>query len=227
MKKTKSDNLDERTDGQDVHAVGPEGGPGTGTKDAGRAESADDHHAKADTKEQQGGDAGRKEHGHEDNASSRKSHGKGDAEDKRDAQLMELSDKYMRLAAEYDNFRRRSQKEKEGLYTDSIVNVAASWLPVIDNLERGYSVAQQFETEEARKITEGMGMSLQQVRDVMNGLGITEVDAFGRTFDPNTMEAIMHAEDETAGENEVVLVLTKGYRRGDRVIRHAMVKVVN
>ncbi|MHB8964184.1 MAG: nucleotide exchange factor GrpE [Saccharofermentanales bacterium] len=149
------------------------------------------------------------------------------SEDIRDVQLKELSDKYMRLAAEYDNFRRRSQKEKEGLYIDSIVLVAAAWLPVIDNLERGIASAAGFDTEEAKRISDGMELILQQAKDALKSLGIAEVDALGKTFDPHTMEALMHAEDENAGENEVALVLSKGYKRGDRVIRHAKVKVVN
>ncbi|MHB1453228.1 MAG: nucleotide exchange factor GrpE [Saccharofermentanales bacterium] len=150
-----------------------------------------------------------------------------EAVDPRDAQLKELSDKYMRLAAEYDNFRRRSQKEKEGLYVDSIITVSAVWLTVIDNLERGVASAAEFETAEARKFAEGMELILQQARDVMKSLGITEVDALGKAFDPHTMEALMHSDDENAGENEVALVLSKGYMRGDKVIRHAKVKVVN
>lgn len=150
-----------------------------------------------------------------------------DIEDLKDAQLKELSDKYMRLAAEYDNFRRRSQKEKEGIYVDSIVLVAAAWLPVIDNLERGIAAATGYDKDETKKIAEGMELVLQQAKDALKGLGITEVEALGKTFDPHTMEALMHAEDEDAGENEVALVLSKGYMRGDRVIRHAKVKVVN
>lgn len=148
-------------------------------------------------------------------------------EDLRDVQLKDLSDKYMRLAAEYDNFRRRSQKEKEGLYVDSIVLVAAAWLPVIDNLERGIAVATGYDKAETKKIAEGMELVLQQAKDALKGLGITEVEALGKTFDPRTMEALMHAEDDDAGENEVTLVLSKGYMRGDKVIRHAKVKVVN
>lgn len=123
------------------------------------------------------------------------------AEDKRDTQLLELSDKFMRLAAEYDNFRRRTQKEKEALYNDAIAAVALPWLSVIDNIERALAVAGNYNTDEARKIIEGLEMILAQSRDAINSLGISEIDALSQTFDPNRMEAVMHVEDEDAGES--------------------------
>lgn len=148
-------------------------------------------------------------------------------EDKKDSQLLELSDKFMRLAAEYDNFRRRTQKEKEAIYSDAIAAVALPWLSVIDNLERALSVAGNYNTEEARKIIEGLEMVLAQAKDAISSLGITEINALSQTFDPNKMEAVMHVEDESVGESEVLEVLKKGYEKGDKILRHAIVKVAN
>jgi len=144
-----------------------------------------------------------------------------------ESKYLELSDKFMRLAAEYDNFRRRSQKEKDGIYTECISNVTTSWLPVIDNLERAIFVSDNYDSTEAKKIAEGVEMILSQAREVLKGLGVEEIDANGNTFDPNKMEAVMHVEDESAGESQVVEVFTKGYVRGDKVIRHAIVKIAN
>ncbi|MFA6736443.1 MAG: nucleotide exchange factor GrpE [Saccharofermentanales bacterium] len=145
----------------------------------------------------------------------------------KEQQLRELSDKYIRLAAEYDNFRKRTQKEKEAIYSDSISVVVSAWLPVIDNMERGMQSAISLKSEDAVKVAEGMKMVLRQADDVMASFGVKEVEALGQTFDPNTMEAVMHCEDDSCGENEVIEVLTKGYIKGDRVIRHAIVRVAN
>ncbi len=144
-----------------------------------------------------------------------------------ETKYLELSDKFMRLAAEYDNFRRRSQKEKDGIYTECISNVTTSWLPVIDNLERAIFVSDNYDSTEAKKIAQGVEMILSQAREVLKGLGVEEIEAKGNTFDPNKMEAVMHVEDESAGESQVVEVFTKGYVRGDKVIRHSIVKVAN
>lgn len=147
--------------------------------------------------------------------------------DRKEQQFADLSDKFLRLAAEYDNFRRRSQKEKEAIYTDSVASIAAAWLPVIDNLERAGFASMEYKHEETKKIREGLDLILQQAKDAMESLGITEIKAKGETFDPNCMEAIMHVEEETAGENEVLEVFKKGYKRGEKIIRHAIVKVAN
>ena len=147
--------------------------------------------------------------------------------DEKESQLKELSDKYIRLAAEYDNFRKRTQKEKEAIYTDAVTLVTSAWIPVIDNIERGLKSASSLKSHDARKVADGMEMILRNALDVIDTFGVKEVDALGQIFDPNTMEAVMHCEDENAGENEVVEVLTKGYTKGDRVIRHAIVKVAN
>ena len=147
--------------------------------------------------------------------------------DPRDRQIADLSDKFIRLAAEYDNYRRRSQKEKDALYNESIATVAQAWLPVIDNLERASMVSMEYQNEEAQKIKSGVDMIVAQAKEAVNSLGIVEIQALGKTFDPNSMEAIMHVDDDTVGDSQVVEVFKKGYMRGDRVIRHAIVKVAN
>lgn len=147
--------------------------------------------------------------------------------EKKELQIAELSDKFMRLAAEYDNYRRRTQKEKDAIYTDSIATVTGAWLPVADNIDRALAASSDLQTEEAQKIRSGLEMVQQQVKDVMKSLGVEEINALNQTFDPNLMEAVMHIEDENAAESEVVGVFEKGYQRGEKVIRHAVVKVAN
>lgn len=133
--------------------------------------------------------------------------------------LEEEKDKYLRLAAEYDNFRRRSQKEKEQIYTDSYADIIEQLLPIIDNFE----MARNF--SEGDKLAEGVKMILFQASDVFEKMGVTEIET--KTFDPNVHNAVMHIDDDSYGEGEIVEVFRKGYRRGDKIIRYAMVKVAN
>ena len=137
------------------------------------------------------------------------------------AALAAAEDKYLRLAAEYDNFRRRSAKERENLYADVYAEALAVFLPVIDNLER----AAQFSDGES--VAKGVAMTLKGISDTLERLGITEIEAAGQPFDPEVHNAVLHVEDETLGESVVAEVLQKGYRKGDRVLRYAMVKVAN
>ena len=131
-------------------------------------------------------------------------------------------EKYLRLCAEYDNYRKRSQKERESLYADIKADTLLKFLPVYDNLER--ALAQPTADEAYRK---GVEMIMTQFNTTLEKLGITEIDAMGQTFDPNIHNAVMHIEDESFGENEVVEVFQKGFRLNDKVIRFAMVKVAN
>lgn len=136
--------------------------------------------------------------------------------------VKEEKEKYIRLAAEYDNFRRRSQKEKESLYGDIRADVLTKFLPVYDNLER--ALKQETADEAYRK---GVEMIMNQFVATMDKLGITEIEAQGETFDPEKHNAVMHIDDEAYGENEVVEVFQKGFKLNDKVIRFAMVKVAN
>lgn len=144
-----------------------------------------------------------------------------------EADFKELSDRYLRLMAEYDNFRKRTQKEREALYADSVIAVVKEWLPVIDNLDRAEQAAQAAEGESARRIADGVLLILKQVSETLNRLSVQEIDCLGQTFDPGISDAVMHVEDDSVGPSTVVEVLQKGYRRDERVIRHSMVKVAN
>lgn len=139
-----------------------------------------------------------------------------------DKAIKEANDKYLRLMAEYDNYRKRSQKEREALYGDIKADVVNKFLPVYDNLVR--ALDQPTEDEAYRK---GVEMIMAQFNKTMEGLGVTEISSVGETFDPNLHNAVMHVDDETKGENEVVEVFQKGFKLGDKVIRFAMVKVAN
>jgi molecular chaperone GrpE len=143
------------------------------------------------------------------------------------AELAELTDKFLRLAAEFDNYRRRSQKEKDALYCDSVVAVVKEILPVFDNLSRAAQAAGQAKGDEARKIGEGVEMIQKQIEQALARLNVTAIECVGQPFDPQLHEAVMHVVDETVGPSVVVEELQKGYRREDRVIRHSIVKVAN
>ncbi len=130
-------------------------------------------------------------------------------------------DKYLRLYAEYDNYRRRTQKEKESTYKDATADAVLGLLPVIDNFELAIKYG---ESEESKK---GLMMILNSAKEALAKLGVTEIEAEGKTFDPNFHNAVMHVEDEEKGENEIVMVLQKGYMLKDKVIRFAMVQVAN
>ena len=136
--------------------------------------------------------------------------------------INEEKEKYLRLAAEYDNFRKRSQKERESLYNDIKADTLLKFLPVYDNLER--ALKQATADEAYRK---GVEMIMTQFCTTMEKLGVTEIEAAGQKFDPTIHNAVMHVEDESFGENEVVEVFQKGFKLNDKVIRFAMVKVAN
>ena len=138
------------------------------------------------------------------------------------AKLAEQEDKFLRLAAEYDNFRKRTAKEREALWTDVKANTAAAFLPVYDNLER--AIKQETADEAYKK---GVEMTMNQLKEVFTSLGIEEIPALGQTFDPNLHNAVMHIDDENFGENEIAEVFQAGFRCGEKVIRFSMVKVAN
>ena len=131
----------------------------------------------------------------------------------------ECEDKYLRMMAEYDNFRKRSAKEKEGVYTDAYSDCIANLLPILDNLERAGG------SDNLEAVKKGLEMTAKAFADALEKMGVSEVET--KTFDPNLHNAVMHVEDETLGESEIVEVFQKGYIKGDKVIRYAMVKVAN
>lgn len=137
-------------------------------------------------------------------------------------ELAQEKDKYLRLAAEYDNFRKRSQKEKEGLYTEIRAETVSKFLPVYDNLERALN---QPTSDDAYK--KGVEMTMGGLIEVMEKLGVVPFGSVGDAFDPNMHNAVMHCEDETLGENVLAEVFQKGFQVGDKVVRFAMVRVAN
>ena len=137
-------------------------------------------------------------------------------------QLSKEHDGYLRLAAEYDNFRKRSQKEKDELYTVIRAETVGKFLPVYDNLER--ALAQQTADEAYKK---GVEMTMNQLVKVMESLGVTSFGEIGEAFDPTRHNAVMHVEEEGLGENVIAEVFQKGFIVGEKVIRFAMVKVAN
>lgn len=135
----------------------------------------------------------------------------------------EINDKYLRLAAEYDNFRKRSQAERKSIYSDAIADALSGLLPIIDNLR----YAAQYSGGDTEKVAAGVDMILSKLPDTLDKLGITSFGEPGEKFDPALHNAVMHVEDESLGEGEITDVLQTGYKYGDRVIRYAMVKVAN
>ena len=135
-------------------------------------------------------------------------------------------DKYQRCLAEFDNFRKRTVKEKASMYDDGVRSTVEKLLMVIDNLERAVMV-QEGKVDENDAFFKGVKMTLTQFQDVLKGIGVEEIKAVGEKFDPNLHAAVAHEDNEEYGENEVVLEMLKGYMYKDKVIRHSMVKVAN
>lgn len=141
--------------------------------------------------------------------------------DKLKAEIAELNDKYLRMAAEYDNFRRRSREEKDAIYETALNDTVGELLPIIDNLERAALY------DDGEKVKEGLVMTAKSAIAAFSKLGVEDFGKAGDTFDPNMHNAVLHVEDEAFGEGEIVEVLQKGYKRGKRIIRFAMVKSAN
>ena len=187
---------------------------------AAREEKAEDTAAKEGAEkgaEGKGGKEGKKE-----KHRFRKASADEEKIEKLEKENAELNDRYLRVCAEYDNFRRRSQKEREALYADIKADTITKFLPVYDNLER--ALKQGTEDEAYRK---GVEMIMNQFNATMEKLGVTEIDCLGQKFDPTLHNAVMHVDDPEKGENEIVDVFQKGFMIGDKVVRFAMVKVAN
>ena len=134
----------------------------------------------------------------------------------------ELYDKYLRTLAEYDNFRKRSQREKDAIYGDATVDTVKKLLPVLDNFERALNY--ECKDEEFKK---GIALIQNTLKEVFENIGVTEIPSLDEQFDPNLHEAVMHIDNPAYGENIVTDVYRKGYMLGDKVIRHTMVVVAN
>ena len=145
--------------------------------------------------------------------------------DKKDEQIEELTDKVKRQMAEFDNFRKRTEKEKSQMYDMGAKTIVEKILPVIDNFERGLAAVPEDNKEDAFVV--GMDKIYRQMLTVLEEAGVKPIEAVGAEFDPNLHNAVMHVEDETLGENVVAEELQKGYMYRDTVVRHSMVKVAN
>ncbi len=133
----------------------------------------------------------------------------------------ELYDKHLRTLAEYENYKRRTQKEKDETYQNAQVSTVAQLLPVLDNLERAVMA------EESSPFKDGVEMIVKQLLETLGKMGVSEIEAVGKPFDPNVHNAVMHVDDEELEENVIVEQFQKGYMLNDKVIRHSMVKVAN
>lgn len=137
-------------------------------------------------------------------------------------ELDETTDRLKRIMAEFENYKKRSNKEREMLYNSLLADIVSSFLPVIDNLEKALSVETQDENYK-----QGIELVLKQFRDVLAKFGVEEIKTVGETFDPEVHEAVSSIQDETKGEKEIVQEFRKGYKIGTKVVRHSMVVVAN
>lgn len=163
----------------------------------------------------------------EEDADEKKSSGgffkKKDKKDKKDAQIEELTDKVRRQMAEFENFRKRSEKEKTQMYEVGAKGILEKILPVVDNFERGLKGMEESEDPFAQ----GMQMIYKQLMTSLEEAGVKAIEAVGQEFNPDFHNAVMHVEDDEFGENEIVEEFQKGYMYHDSVLRHSMVKVAN
>lgn len=157
--------------------------------------------------------------------SGKKLFGKKNKKDKKDEKIEELTDRLTRQMAEFDNFRKRTEKEKSQMYEIGAKDVIDKILPVIDNFERGLSGVKEEEKEDP--FVQGMEMIYKQLMTTLEGIGVTPIEAVGQEFNPDFHNAVMHVEDENFGENIVAEEFQKGYMYRDSVVRHSMVKVAN
>ena len=165
------------------------------------------------------------ESGEEAEDSKKKSFFGKKKKDKKDQQIEELTDRVQRQMAEFDNFRKRSEKEKAAMYEIGAKSVVEKILPTIDNFERGFAALTQ--EQKAEPFADGMDKVYRQMMTTLEEIGVKPIEAVGKEFDPNFHNAVMQVEDEEAGENIVVEEFQKGYMYRDSVVRHSMVKVAN
>ena len=145
--------------------------------------------------------------------------------DKKDEQIEELKDKLTRQMAEFDNFRKRTEKEKSAMYEIGAKDIIEKILPVVDNFERGLGAVTEEQKEDS--FVSGMEMIYKQIMTTLDSVGVKAIEAVGNEFDPDFHNAVMHVEDQEVGENIVVEEFQKGYTYRDTVVRHSMVKVAN
>lgn len=147
--------------------------------------------------------------------------------DERDEMIDSLKDKILRISAEYDNYRKRTQKEKDSLYSVAKADTVAAFLPLLDNIEKAVKTMPEVTEGEWKAVSDGVALIKKQLEEILKKLGVTEIPALGEQFDPELHNAVMHVEDSEKGENTVVEEFQKGFKIDDRVVRHSVVKVAN
>ncbi len=187
-------------------------------QEAEEEEAADEDTQAAET-EQDGEEKG------EEKLSGKKLFGKKNKKDKKDEKIEELTDKLTRQIAEFDNFRKRTEREKSQMYEIGAKDIIDKILPVVDSFERGLGAVKEEQKEDA--FVQGMEKVYKQLMTTLEGIGVTPIDAVGQEFNPDFHNAVMHVEDESFGENTVAEEFQKGYMYRDSVVRHSMVKVAN
>lgn len=191
---------------------------GTDTEEAGQNEADVDENSEAAVEEAVS----------EENTSEKESvlgKLKKDKKDKKDEQIAELNDRVMRTMAEFENFRKRTDKEKSDMFENGVRSVIEKLLPVVDSFERGLSILS--EEDKATPVAEGMDKIHKQFLKALEDMGVKPIEAVGKEFDPNFHNAVMHGEDENFGDNIIAEEFQKGYLYKEKVVRYSMVKVVN
>lgn len=191
------------------------------------AEDAEDKES-AEGEKDEGEDAAGADPGEgdaEEKKTGKKFFGKKDKKDKKDEKIEELTDRLTRQMAEFDNFRKRTEKEKSQMYEIGAKDVVEKILPVVDNFERGLNAAKDSAQDDP--FVQGMEMVYKQLMTALEGIGVKPIEAVGKEFDPEFHNAVMHVDDAELGENVVVEELQKGYLYRDSVVRYSMVKVAN
>lgn len=190
------------------------------------AEAETEEKAEEETEEKEAEETEAKtEESEEDKKSEKKLFGKKNKKDKKDEKIEELTDRLTRQMAEFDNFRKRTDKEKSQMYEVGAKDIIEKILPVVDNFERGLDAVKEEDKEDP--FIQGMEMVYKQLMTVLGELGVKPIEAVGKEFDPNLHNAVMHVEDENFGENIIAEEFQKGYMYRDSVVRHSMVKVAN
>ena len=188
------------------------------TAEATKEEAAEDEAKEAETEDSKESDT-------EGKKSGKKLFGKKDKKDKKDEKIEELTDRLTRQMAEFDNFRKRTEKEKSQMYEVGAKDIIEKILPVVDNFERGLDAVKEEDKEDP--FIQGMEKVYKQLMTTLEGIEVKPIEAVGQEFDPNLHNAVMHVEDENLGENIIAEEFQKGYMYRDSVVRHSMVKVAN
>lgn len=191
-------------------------------EEAAEAEAKEDAEDTAEAGEETGSE---EDQGEEKSGEKKKFFGKKNKKDKKDEKIEELNDRITRQMAEFDNFRKRTEREKSQMYEIGAKDIIEKILPVIDNFERGLAAVPEESKEDP--FVEGMEKIYKQIMTTLEGVGVKPIEAVGQEFNPDFHNAVMHVEDEEAGENIITEEFQKGYMYHDSVVRHSMVKVAN